>query len=219
MVETLFSRLESELCGLRDAPLEIVASGILWTIQVVSGIIVMADPPEKIKEFSVRKNKQTGRDATLKNLPHHVESTLIAILGFGEDLLGYGHDALKSTPSRVQQSRFYIELGATDSERSDRFAQLKRERRDWRGSLFKALQLAMRDIRSYEYGADENKWPPNNRQAKRALPGNDGYKSPDMFVGNDENDLTRVIRHQSLPGTANIVFIHITFHVLHDWSC
>ncbi|KAL6723987.1 hypothetical protein Aduo_018925 [Ancylostoma duodenale] len=98
-------------------------------------LIRMTDPPDKIKEFSFRKNKQTGRDATLKNLPHHTETTLI---GFGEDLLGYGHDAPKSTPGRV-----LIELGASDGERRDRFAQLKRERRDWRGSLFKALQLAV----------------------------------------------------------------------------
>ncbi|EYB98454.1 hypothetical protein Y032_0131g1636 [Ancylostoma ceylanicum] len=106
---------------------------------------------------------------------------------------------------------FYIELGAIEAERSGRCARLRRERRTWRGALFETLQLVVRvlslyfcsttninryecremfrrDIRSYEYNAGEKKWLPSNRQAKRALPGNDGSGSPDMFVENDEYD-------------------------------
>ncbi|EPB73959.1 hypothetical protein ANCCEY_06968 [Ancylostoma ceylanicum] len=36
----------------------------------------MTDPHEKIREYSVRKSEQTGHNASLKNLPYYIESTL-----------------------------------------------------------------------------------------------------------------------------------------------
>ncbi|CAJ0604608.1 unnamed protein product [Cylicocyclus nassatus] len=46
---------------------------------------------------------------------------------------------------------------------------LTRERHDWRPVLFKCLQIALRDVRGYDYDTDQKKWIPNNRQAKRSV--------------------------------------------------
>ncbi|VDP49740.1 unnamed protein product [Heligmosomoides polygyrus] len=98
-------------------------------------------PWQKIKEYAVRLNGKNGRDGTLKNLPDAVEGTL---LGFAEDMLGYGKDELKfgATFDRTQ-SRYYMSLGNNDVERESALEDLIMERSVWRKQLLKALQRAM----------------------------------------------------------------------------
>ncbi|RCN25310.1 hypothetical protein ANCCAN_28979 [Ancylostoma caninum] len=59
-------------------------------------------PPQKIKEFAVRLNQGSGRDENLKNLPELVEQTLV---GFGEDMMGYGHEDISSTSTNSCDTR------------------------------------------------------------------------------------------------------------------
>ncbi|KAL6725240.1 hypothetical protein Aduo_007305 [Ancylostoma duodenale] len=99
-------------------------------------------PAYRIQEYAIRRNGRGGRDGTLKDLPRNIERML---LDFLEDLIGYG------------------------TEEAQR-GQLCRERLAYRADMFKSLQAALRDIRSYSYDHVDGKFIPNNRKAKRALP-------------------------------------------------
>ncbi|EYC42228.1 hypothetical protein Y032_0538g3131 [Ancylostoma ceylanicum] len=93
-------------------------------------------------------------------------------LYFGEDLAGYGADELKAnTLVDLSSSTFFKALGITFEERKARLKELIDERMELREELFKALQRALRDVRSYSYeyyGPDNSRfrWIPNNRHAK-----------------------------------------------------
>ncbi|EYB81436.1 hypothetical protein Y032_0384g411 [Ancylostoma ceylanicum] len=63
---------------------------------------------------------------------------------------------------------FFMELGSNHEERKQALEKLTDERISFRSELFKALQLALRDIRSYEYDLVANKWRANDRKAKRS---------------------------------------------------
>ncbi|KAL6735327.1 hypothetical protein Aduo_005779 [Ancylostoma duodenale] len=71
MVETLISRLESELCDLRDAPLEIMVNGVLWTVQVKLFCDV-ADRPSKLYLYTARVIYERKRSDTF-NLASYEE--------------------------------------------------------------------------------------------------------------------------------------------------
>ncbi|KAL6733803.1 hypothetical protein Aduo_004419 [Ancylostoma duodenale] len=125
-------------------------------------------PPEKIQEFSIRVNRNNGRNDSLQNMPEEVELLLI---NFGEDALGYGYDELKGRfPINKEQSSFYISLGSNEDERKRNLEAMTKDRKQWRSHLFRGLQKALRDVRSYEYDGQGKKWKPNNRQSKRAAP-------------------------------------------------
>ncbi|EYC43589.1 hypothetical protein Y032_0488g2354 [Ancylostoma ceylanicum] len=125
------------------------------------------DPPEKIQDYSIRMNNRGGRNGNLKDLPDIVENILV---GFAEDMMGYGRDEIKN-PSKVDlsNSRFYLGLGENERERKFELEILKAERKRWRPDIYRALQRALRDIRSYSYedGTENFIWKPNNRQSKR----------------------------------------------------
>ncbi|EYC19859.1 hypothetical protein Y032_0023g756 [Ancylostoma ceylanicum] len=99
-------------------------------------------PAYRIQEYAIRRNGRGGRDGTLKNLPRNIERML---LDFLEDLIGYG---------------------TKEAQRG----QLCRERLAYRADMFRSLQAALRDIRSYSYDHVERKFVPNDRKAKRAHP-------------------------------------------------
>ncbi|RCN24606.1 hypothetical protein ANCCAN_29696 [Ancylostoma caninum] len=84
-------------------------------------------------------------------------------------MIGYGCDEIKD-PSGVDltNSRFYLDLGENEAERKFELGILIAERKKWRPEIYRALQRALRDIRSYSYEAsDKFIWKPNNRQSKR----------------------------------------------------
>ncbi|RCN39208.1 hypothetical protein ANCCAN_14875 [Ancylostoma caninum] len=63
----------------------------------------VTDPPEAVREYSIRLNDKQGRDTRLKSLPEDVENVLI---GLGEDMLGFGHDEIiPGTDVDLEESR------------------------------------------------------------------------------------------------------------------
>ncbi|CAJ0603422.1 unnamed protein product [Cylicocyclus nassatus] len=127
----------------------------------------ITDPPEKIKEYSIRLHSRNGRDDKLKSLPEPVENIL---QDMAEDMLGYGQDELKVWLDQdLSNSTFYKSLGANEEERRANLEDLRNERAEWRPQIFKALQLALRDVRGYKYEA--GKWIPNQRRGKREVNG------------------------------------------------
>ncbi|EYC42239.1 hypothetical protein Y032_0538g3135 [Ancylostoma ceylanicum] len=123
------------------------------------------DPPELIQKFSIRINNTYAKERSLEDFPEDLQNTL---LDFGEDLAGYGADELKSnTLVDLSSSTFFKALGITFEERKARLKELIDERMELREELFKALQRALRDVRSYSYeyyGPDNSRfrWIPNN---------------------------------------------------------
>ncbi|KIH69182.1 astacin [Ancylostoma duodenale] len=71
---------------------------------------------------------------------------------------------------RYVTTQYFLEdligYGTEEAQRG----QLCRERLAYRADMFKSLQAALRDIRSYSYDHVDGKFIPNNRKAKRALP-------------------------------------------------
>ncbi|CAJ0596127.1 unnamed protein product [Cylicocyclus nassatus] len=117
----------------------------------------ITDPPEKIKEYSIRLHSRNGRDDKLKILPEPVENIL---QDMAENMLGYGQDERKVWLDQdLSNSTFYKSLGANEEERRANLEDLRNERAEWRPQIFKALQLALRDVRAYKYEA--GKWIPN----------------------------------------------------------
>ncbi|EYB90329.1 hypothetical protein Y032_0221g2555 [Ancylostoma ceylanicum] len=56
-------------------------------------------------------------------------------------------------------------LCSNESETNDDAAE--QAKKEWRSHLFRSLQLALRDVRSYQYDCHERRWVPNKRQSKR----------------------------------------------------
>ncbi|CAJ0600068.1 unnamed protein product [Cylicocyclus nassatus] len=141
-------------------------------------------PPQRIQEYSLRLNGRSGRDAKLKNLPDEIETTLI---DFADDMMGYGYDELQ--PGAVvdfENSEFYASLGTDEAERKQNFDQASREKMRWRPQLFKALQFALQDSRSYTYKESESKWIPHKRQSKKVA----DEMIDDGAVTGDDDDLS-----------------------------
>ncbi|VDK67807.1 unnamed protein product [Cylicostephanus goldi] len=126
----------------------------------------ITEPAYKIQQYSARLNERGGRDERLENLPSAIESIL---LDFMEDVIGYGHHELKAPAHDMSKSRYFASLGKTEGERHAKLKRLSAERRIYRKVMFKALQMAMRDVRSYDYDRAKMKWIPNDKK-KRAVP-------------------------------------------------
>ncbi|KAL6739207.1 hypothetical protein Aduo_012684 [Ancylostoma duodenale] len=122
------------------------------------------DPPYRIKEFAVRVNKGGSRNENLKDLPSEVEATLI---GFGEDITGYGSGTKNILNLNGSRSCTTWETNA--SMDSDSSAALSRERNEWQSHLLKSLQRALTDVRSYGYDAARDQWFSNNRQKQATM--------------------------------------------------
>ncbi|CAJ0590959.1 unnamed protein product [Cylicocyclus nassatus] len=115
----------------------------------------ITDSPQAIQMYSMRMNRRSGRDEKLSNLPEHVE----ALLGFGEDVLGFGRKEIADETMDLTDSAFYNGLGSTEAERRQAFEKLRTQRSSWSGYLFAALQKALRGIRSYTFDVDLG-WTP-----------------------------------------------------------
>ncbi|CAJ0607585.1 unnamed protein product [Cylicocyclus nassatus] len=125
----------------------------------------ITDPPEAIQSFSMRMNRRSGRNENLKNLPEHIEETLI---GFGLDLLGFGRKEILDETTNVQDSAFYTNLGSSEPERREALEKLRCQRREWGAYVFTALQKSLRDVRSHTFDATRG-WIPSTRQAKKSM--------------------------------------------------
>ncbi|KAL6733804.1 hypothetical protein Aduo_004419 [Ancylostoma duodenale] len=113
----------------------------LWEMDVAPPFAKITCPPEKIQEFSIRVNRNNGRNDSLQNMPEEVELLLI---NFGEDALGYGYDELKGRfPINKEQSSFYISLGSNEDERKRNLEAMTKDRKQWRSHLFRGLQKAL----------------------------------------------------------------------------
>ncbi|CAJ0605946.1 unnamed protein product, partial [Cylicocyclus nassatus] len=121
----------------------------------------ITEPAYKIRNFSLRLNDRGGRNERLKNLPSVIESTL---LDFMEDVIGYGHQELKAPAYDMSSSSYFASLGKSEKERREKLKRLSAERISYRKVMFKALQVAMRDVRSYAYDRAERKWIPNDKE-------------------------------------------------------
>ncbi|KAL6731733.1 hypothetical protein Aduo_002567 [Ancylostoma duodenale] len=117
-------------------------------------LLRITEPPQRIKEFAIRVNR--GRDSKLKDLPKEVEATLT---GFGEDIIGCGEDESNSDA---------VLNGPRAFKRSKSLAVAPSERAECQSNVWKSLQRALRDVRSYEFDEAKGKWLPNNRKSKRA---------------------------------------------------
>ncbi|RCN35157.1 hypothetical protein ANCCAN_18991 [Ancylostoma caninum] len=120
----------------------------------------LTDPPQRIQEYSVRLHGKSGRANSLLGFPPELENLL---LDFGEDLIGYGQNELKEgAVVNPSNSSFFMGLGNTHKERQLALEQRTDERIVFRSELFRALQLALRDIRSYEYDVRTSQWRAND---------------------------------------------------------
>ncbi|RCN43831.1 hypothetical protein ANCCAN_10159 [Ancylostoma caninum] len=66
-------------------------------------------------------------------------------------------------------SSFYYGFGRTDEERNQALTLLAKDRLEWRPDLFKALQKALRDVRSYKYEKRHGAhvWIPNDHKGRK----------------------------------------------------
>ncbi|RCN47075.1 hypothetical protein ANCCAN_06906 [Ancylostoma caninum] len=99
-------------------------------------------------------------------------------------MLGYEWKEVQNGQAEEgNESSLHIGLGNSSEEREEALAILWRERMDWRTDLFKALQKALRDVRSYKYEIKDGKgmWVANDHNAKRT-----GYDLPNKDVNNYE---------------------------------
>ncbi|VDN28405.1 unnamed protein product, partial [Cylicostephanus goldi] len=125
----------------------------------------ITNPPQKIQDYAVRLNGRNGRNDLLLGLPMQIETLL---LDFGEDYIGYGHNELKSgVVVNPTQSKYFMSLGTTNEERERALKLRTDERVLYRKELFKGLQLALRDVRSYVWDNRKKQWMPNHRKSKR----------------------------------------------------
>ncbi|RCN30946.1 hypothetical protein ANCCAN_23278 [Ancylostoma caninum] len=129
-------------------------------------LLHVTDPPYRIKEFAVRVNKGGSRNENLKDLPNAVQATLI---GFGEDITGYGSGERGRRILNVNGSRSCTTWETSESMDSDSSAALSRERNEWQSHMLKSLQRALTDVRSYGYDAARNQWFSNNRQKQATM--------------------------------------------------
>ncbi|WKX91570.1 hypothetical protein Q1695_009973 [Nippostrongylus brasiliensis] len=84
-------------------------------------------------------------------------------------MLGYGWPEIRNPAGvELENSRFFTSLGKTFEERNAELRILIEQREDWKMLINKALQLALRDIRNYEYGEVNGgpQWIKNKRQKK-----------------------------------------------------
>ncbi|EYC04092.1 hypothetical protein Y032_0089g2209 [Ancylostoma ceylanicum] len=125
----------------------------------------LTDPSQRIQEYSVRLHGKSGRANSLLGFPPELENLL---LDFGEDLIGYSQNELKEgAVVNPSNSSFFMGLGNTHKERQLALEKRTDERIVFRSELFRALQLALRDVRSYEYDVRTSRWRANDRKAKR----------------------------------------------------
>ncbi|CAJ0591761.1 unnamed protein product [Cylicocyclus nassatus] len=129
-------------------------------------VMRITDPPHRIQSYSLRLNGKRGRKDSLENLPRHIEHLL---LDFVEDLIGFGHNELKSgARANTTHSKYVLSLGNTDAERQAALDAKVQTRMVYRNELFKALQLALRDVRTYTYDESKKVWIAGDRKLKRA---------------------------------------------------
>ncbi|EYB95169.1 hypothetical protein Y032_0163g3501 [Ancylostoma ceylanicum] len=122
--------------------------------------------PIRISAFSNIRKRTIGPNENLIPLPPEIENFLS---DFVEGFIAYGQNELRSgAVINAADSSFSMELGSNHEHRKQALEELIDEGISFRGELFKALQLALRDIRSYEYDLVVNKWRANDRKAKRS---------------------------------------------------
>ncbi|WKY02310.1 hypothetical protein Q1695_015949 [Nippostrongylus brasiliensis] len=88
---------------------------------------------------------------------------------FALDMLSYGWTEIRNPAGvELENSRFFTSLGKTFEERNAELRILIEQREDWKMLINKALQLALRGIRNYEYGEVNGvpQWIKNKRQKK-----------------------------------------------------
>ncbi|KHJ89352.1 hypothetical protein OESDEN_10825 [Oesophagostomum dentatum] len=161
-----FARAPLHELVLRHRPKESGSTLQMLTCMYRFMLTKITDPPDAIKTYSVRQNGRNGKCESLINLPSGVEATL---LDFAEDLAGYGRSELRgSTLSQLDgPSSFFMSLGDTPEQRTEAFNELLREKACLRKELFKALQIALKDVRQSKYDPATGHWTPNDRKAKR----------------------------------------------------
>ncbi|CAJ0599709.1 unnamed protein product [Cylicocyclus nassatus] len=120
--------------------------------------------PSEIQGYSMRINRRAERCEGLRNLPKQVENALI---GVGVDVLGFGRRELEDGATNLQESTFFIGSGSTDAERKEALSKLQRQKAEWMGYMYTALQKALRDIRSYTFNEYTGWVPSPKKQAKR----------------------------------------------------
>ncbi|CAJ0599574.1 unnamed protein product [Cylicocyclus nassatus] len=138
----------------------------------------ITSPPVRIQEYAVRLNGRHGKRECLMSLPVEIENLL---LDFAEDLSGLGHNELKGgVVVNPAHSSFFMSLGETYEERRCKLEQLTQQRIELRSEIFKGLQLALRDVRSYSYDEDRKQWI-SNKKTKRARVENDEEWSQEVL--------------------------------------
>ncbi|CAJ0589691.1 unnamed protein product [Cylicocyclus nassatus] len=100
-------------------------------------------------------------------------------------MMGYGYDELlPGAVADFENSEFYASLGTDEAEKKQNFDQASREKMRWRPQLFKALQFALRAIRSYTYKESESKWISHKRQSKKVA---DEIIDDGAVIGDDDD--------------------------------
>ncbi|CAJ0589205.1 unnamed protein product [Cylicocyclus nassatus] len=116
----------------------------------------LTDPPQRIQDYAIRYYRKAGRERHLRNLPATVEVTL---MDFALDLIGLGDSALRLGKTAAHEmSRFYLALGQSENERQKKLDELLADFDLYKAEILKGLQLALKDIRSYEYDMEDEQW-------------------------------------------------------------
>ncbi|CAJ0601012.1 unnamed protein product [Cylicocyclus nassatus] len=114
----------------------------------------LTEPPQQIQNYAIRYHRKAGREKHLQNLPVAVEVTL---QDFALDLFGLGDPQLRlGKRAANERTRFYIELGENEKDRQKKLDELLADFDLYKSEILKGMQLALRDIRSYEYDMEKN---------------------------------------------------------------
>ncbi|CAJ0604893.1 unnamed protein product [Cylicocyclus nassatus] len=120
--------------------------------------------------FSLRAhsgiNAEYWREKHLQNLPAAVEVTL---QDFALDLIGLGDPQLRLGKRAANvRTRFYIELGENEKDRQKKLDELLADFDLYKSEILKGMQLALRDIRSYEYDMEKQQWLSHAKRRRTA---------------------------------------------------
>ncbi|CAJ0590305.1 unnamed protein product [Cylicocyclus nassatus] len=126
----------------------------------------LTEPPQQIQNYAIRYHRKAGREKHLQNLPAAVEVTL---QDFALDLIGLGDPQLRlGKRAANERTRFYIELGENEKDRQKKLDELLADFDLYKSEILKGMQLALRDIRSYEYDMEKKQWLSHAKRRRTA---------------------------------------------------
>ncbi|CAJ0593364.1 unnamed protein product [Cylicocyclus nassatus] len=132
-------------------------------LRTISGLRDSADR----EEFSFDKRGDVMRVEAPQNQEKFHEGSPAA--DFALDLIGLGDPQLRlGKRAANERTRFYIELGENEKERQKKLDELLADFDLYKSEILQGMQLALRDIRSYEYDMVKKQWLSHAKRRRTA---------------------------------------------------